>query len=440
MIIYSIDLNTSGIMQTQSIYSKHHYAWFICLLAGTFYAYDFLLRVQPNILVHPLMTYYDTNAIGIGTLYAAYYWVYTPLQIPAGLLIDRYNTRTILVTSAILCACGGLLFGQVPSFTLGIVARILMGLGSAFAFVGALKLAALWLPHNQFSTFSGIATMMGTLGAWLTNTTLPPLSEHLGWKATIMASGYLGLFIAALLFIFLPKKRPEPLLADINRNTWKRILNQLKHISLKPAIWANGAIGCFMFLPITAFAGLWGTSFLQTAYHLTPQHAAMADANIFLGSVIGAPLGGYLSDYYQKEKPIIIISLLFSIGILLLIITKMLFTNTALGIALFILGFFSGPQVLCFSIAKQLSAPRTTGTCSAVTNCLISCGGLIFAPLIGHIMVSHWTGITTALGTPIYTLITYQKALCVLPIALFAALILALWGLPKTIRKTVPSK
>ena len=128
--------------QSKSIYDTLSMAWLICLLAAVFYAYDFLLRVQPNILVHQLLDYFDTNAAGVGILYSAYYWAYTPLQIPVGLLIDRYNTRIILTLSALVCAIGAFLFAKMPSYPIALNAIMLMSSGSAFAFIGALKLAA----------------------------------------------------------------------------------------------------------------------------------------------------------------------------------------------------------------------------------------------------------------------------------------------------------
>lgn len=417
--------------KSKSIYDTQFMAWFLCLLAALFYSYDFLLRVQPNIFVQQLMNFYAANAVGIGVLYSAYYSVYTPLQIPAGLIIDRYDTRLVLTISALMCSLGALLFAEVQVYAIAILARILMGFGSAFAFIGALKLAAVWLPKKYFGTFSGIATSLGTLGALITNVVLPIWAIRYGWQKSVLISGYIGIGITILLALFVrskPKKM-KPLPHEFKN--WGHAFHRLWYIAKQWEFWVNGLVGCLMFLPITVLAGLWGTTFLEKAYFITPQHAAIADAIIFIGMAFGGPAAGWVSDHMGRRKIPLYFGAVVAMLLNFALIYEQSISHLTLYVMLFFLGFFTGPQVLVFAIGKEISPPRTTGTASAGTNFLVTIGALIFAPLVGHLLVTFWDGSLSATGVPIYSIRVFRKALLVLPFSLIAAFILLLF-VPET--------
>lgn len=418
----------------RSIYDTKTMAWFICLLAATFYAYDFLLRVQPNILVKPLMQFYSTNALGIGTLYAAYYWLYTPLQIPAGLVADRYNLRVVLGVSAFLCALGAILFAEVQSYPVALMARIFMGVGSAFAFVGAMKLASRWLHQKHFAAFSGIVTTFGTVGAIATNAVLPVWVTDFGWQQTVLLTGYIGLVITLLLVIVIRSKPRGQKAPSQEFRTWGHAFHRLLLIIKQWEFWLNGIVGSLMFLPVTVLAGLWGTSFLEKAYDMTPHHAAIADAIIFIGMAVGGPIAGWVSDYIKRRKMPMYIGTLLAALLLLAFIYEHNLSNITIYCILFFIGFFSGPQVLVFAIAKEISPLRATGTASACTNFLVSMGAFVFAPLVGHIMVTLWDGQLTSLGTPIYSLKTMREALLTLPLMSILVFFILLF-IPETFTK-----
>jgi len=425
-------------MQTKKklplIYNTTTMAWFLCLLAAIFYAYDFLLRIQPNILVKPLMKFYGTDALGIGTLYAAYYWIYTPLQIPAGLIVDRYNLRFVLSISALLCVIGAILFAEVKSYPIALVARIFMGTGSAFAFVGTLKLGARWLSARHFAAFSGLVTAFGTIGAIATNAILPLWVKDFGWQQTILLSGYIGIVITILLVAVIRSKPNTLDTVPHEFKSWGHAFRRLLFIIKQWRFWLNGIVGSLTFLPITVLAGLWGTTFLQKAYHMTPHHAAIADAIIFIGIAAGSPAIGWVSDRMKRRKMPMYFGTLITALLVLTLIYEHNLANITVYALLFFIGFFSGPQVLVFAISKEISPPRTTGTATACTNFLVSMGAFIFAPLIGHIMVELWDGTLTPLGVPVYSIDIMRKALLTLPIMSVLSFFLLLF-VPETFAK-----
>ena len=405
--------------------------WIICLLAALFYLYDFVLRVTPSVMIHPLMSDYNVNAMQIGLLSAFYYYVYTPLQLPSGPIVDKYSRRWVLTISILVCALGAALFAYTDNLIVAFIARMMMGFGSAFAFVGALKLASMWLPSNQFALFSGITTAFGTIGAIATDTVLSHLVNSYGWRDTIYLTAIIGFVLTAIIFLVIrdqPKWLPE---MPSDYGSWKNVLGRIFETIRNWRIWVNGFVGCFLFLPITVFASLWGVDFLAQAYQIPTTKAALLTSLLFWGSAIGMPIIGWVSDLMKSRRiP------LFVGGLLTLVLTTVaIYINSLpiwlMGILLFLIGFVLSPQVLVFAIAREISPPRTSGTSTAVTNFIVTIGAAVFQPLVGYMLDQSWTGKETPLGTPLFSMHSYHYAFISLVIVLVLSFFLT-FLVPKT--------
>jgi len=416
----------------KSIYDLSFMPWVVCLIAAVFYSYDFLLRVQPSVMIHPLMQFYGTNAAGVGLLSAFYYYAYTPLQIPAGLLLDKYSTRLVLTISALLCALGAYIFATINVYTLALIARALMGIGSAFAFIGALKLGARWIPQKNYALFVGIASGLGTVGAMFTDTILSGMVVYLGWQEAVLITAYIGLAIAVLITLIV-KDKPNHLEEPTTREfrNWSHTFYRLKLIFKNSRFWINGIVGGLLFIPINVFASLWGVGFLKQAYALTDHHAAIATSLIFFGSAVGGPIAGWISDLIKKRKTLLFVGAFGTFLLTLIILFENNISNLTLYILLALLGIFVGAQILVFSIAREISPPRSTGTSSASTNFLVTMGAAIFQPLIGYLLVKFWDGTFQAPGIPFYSLVNYRDALLLVPAGLAIAFVL-IFFIPET--------
>ena len=117
--------------------------WVICGLGALFYCYEYLLRISPSVMMSDLMQAYHINATVFGNLAAFYYYAYTPMQLPVGILMDRYGPRRLLTFACLACALGSYLFAHAFHIELAQIGRFMVGFGSAFAFVGVLKLATI---------------------------------------------------------------------------------------------------------------------------------------------------------------------------------------------------------------------------------------------------------------------------------------------------------
>ena len=181
-------------------------AWLICSLAALFYTYEYMLRIEPGIMTGDLQSYFSLTAGGFGLLVSMYYWGYTPLQLIVGVITDYYGARRVLIGAILACVIGVFVFGLTRSFIIASAGRLLIGMGSAFAFVGALKLGADWLPRRHYSFFVGVCVALGMLGAMFGETLMSWIVDHVGWHPVIVDSVWLGIALMAVFLLFVYEK------------------------------------------------------------------------------------------------------------------------------------------------------------------------------------------------------------------------------------------
>jgi MFS family permease len=259
------------------------FPWLICGLAAVFYAYEYLLRITPSVMTTELMQTYSINAEQFGNLIAFYYYAYAPSQFIVGVMMDRYGPRRMLTLACLICAMGTYLFAS--STHLGVVAlgRFLVGFGSAFAFVGVLKLATIWLPPGRFAMVSGLTSALGTVGAMFGGILMTDLVLSIGWRTTTLGSAALGIVLAIVLILFVRDGSKEAHDLDAKqRIRLPHILKNLGRMLVAPQMWINGFIGCLLYLPTTAFAELWGHPYFQNRLWLQPSRRSDSCFSNFL--------------------------------------------------------------------------------------------------------------------------------------------------------------
>ena len=110
-------------------------AWLVCALGAVFYSYEYFLRISPSVMEHALRDHFNLSATGFGLLSAFYYYAYVPMQLPVGVLMDRFGPRRLLTIACLICVVGTFMFGDTVLFGVAAAGRFLVGLGSAFAFL-----------------------------------------------------------------------------------------------------------------------------------------------------------------------------------------------------------------------------------------------------------------------------------------------------------------
>ncbi len=399
--------------------------WVVWIVAASFYSYEFLIRVSPTVMVNDLMQRFAVNAEAIGALSAFYYYAYASLQIPVGALLDRYGIRQLLFFAALGVAVGSFLFASTNNFTVAELSRVLMGVGSAFSFVGCLKLAANWFPRRQFAFLVGLTNMLGMIGAMGAEAPLAYYFHRFGWHDTLLWMGIIGAVLALLIRLII---RDEPHFAGCLPSCSKAELQSHSlwegffYIIRCPRNWLAALYGGLMVAPVSAFTELWSVPFFTQTHHFSKITAAGLSSLMFLGIAIGGPVHTFLSGKLHRRKPILWIGTLGA----LICLSLLLYTNVAslylIELLLFLFGFFVSSMLLIFALNVECHADWANGVVIGFTNTFVMIGGTLFQPLVGFVLDRLWTGQTQD-HVQVFSADAYRIALSLAVLSLVAALI-----------------
>lgn len=409
----------------QSLQSSKGFPWIIWSLGAIFYCYEYFLRIQPSMMSDDLMRTYGIGAAAFGNLVAFYYYAYTPMQLFVGILMDRYAPRFLLSFAVLSCAFGSFLFAWTNILWVAELGRFLVGFGSAFAFVGVLKIATIWLPPNRFAIVAGTTTTLGMVGAMIGDNLLAVMVKDLGWRTTIYSSVVFGLVLAWIIWAIIRQGQGRSRPQNIEAVTFKQVFVGLGHVLRNTQIWIGGIIGFLLYLSLSMFAELWLVPYLQQAKHFSVSAAAAATSMLFLGWAVGGPVVGLCSDMIARRRlPILLGSLLACIVALMLVYIPNLST-IEIYLLLILMGIFCSAENIVFVTARENAPQKFAGSAMAFTNLLIMAGGMIFQPLVGYFLDKGTPQVVN--GVHIYSAETYQGVLIILPVAFFVSMLLSLF-------------
>ncbi len=400
-------------------------AFTICILATAFYMYEFTLQVSLGVMTNELMQDLSLNAASLGLVSAFYFYAYTPMQVPAGLLHDRFGPRRTLTIAILICALGALCFSFSTTIVHASLGRFLMGIGSAFSFSGALMLIARWFPPQHFAVLSGFAQLMSSVGAIGGEVPLAKAIHHWGWRHSMLALGLFGIALALVVWWivrdFPNEQQPESTAHQHHLET--NILLKFKLLVGNAPAWWIAAYSFLIWAPIAAFAGLWGIPFLVSAYHLSTESASYACAAIWIGIGIGSPLSGWISE--QLERRCAVLATCAALGIIASIsIIYCTVSMPLLYLMLFLLGLAGGGQSLAFCVVRDNSHPKNIGAAIGLNNMATVAGGAIVQPLVGYLLYLNWDNVMLG-NTPVYNATDYRMGLLMIPVCYMLAAIVS---------------
>jgi MFS family permease len=385
------------------------------LTAALFFFYAWVMRVAPSVMVEELMRDFAVGAAVLGNLSAAYFYGYAGMQIPVGVLLDRFGPRRLITIATLLCAGGCVLFATGTTLAAVTAGRFLIGASAALSLVGSMAVAGQWFRPERFAMFSGLAMAMGMAGGVFGQAPLRLAVEATDWRTAnlLLAAGGVALSIAAWATI---------------RDRWRgsggigSALSGLGVVARDPQTWLIALTGLGTSTPLLAFAGLWGVPFLETAYGLPRTHAASLTSMLFVGWGIGAPLFGWLSDRIGRRKAPLLTGLMLETVALAALVYVPDWSTFGLASLCFLIGFLGSSQIVCFALAKENQPPALSGTGIGFVNAMVTGAGALFQPLVGFLLDLAWTG-QTAQGARIYDAAAYRVAFVSLVACCFAGLL-----------------
>ncbi|AJI53812.1 MFS transporter [Francisella philomiragia] len=388
--------------------------WFACAF---FYALEYFVRSSTGALLDGFTEEpYNLTLAATAMFSSSFYWSYIISQIPAGILVDKFGIKRVMIVSSAIFSVAMLIATIAHNESMLLAYRILAGFGGGFAILCAIKAIAIWLPNRLFPAFTGLTQFVLYVGATLSAAPLVLLARHLS-ISQIMALIFIISVILLLVSIFIIRVHPDYSKQNKQNEQKTSNLKDIITVFKNKQIWFNGFY-CFTIYGTTVlFADLWGIKYLQLS-GFSQANAGYCTSLIFIGVAISSPIWGVIASVFDGEKKFLLIAPVFGF----FIVTYLLFFNTSFPVAVILCILFGAVQavhVLNYSALRNTVSATQIATGLAVVNMFLPLSGGILQPttgaLITHLKQSH------------ETLYAFQSTLIIIPILMILSFVIALF-------------
>ena len=343
-------------------------------------------RTAPGLITDQLMKEFNVTASTIGLLASIQFLAYSGLQVPIGILSDRFGPNIFLIAGTLLDGIGTLIYSFAPNEGILFCARLMVGLGDATIWVNLVLILSQWFKAQEFVGLLGFAGMSGSLGFLLATVPYSLWIALSGWRVPFFTVGLL-LCLCGILLYFVLDRIPRKIIVNSiesksstasppkREKTWKLLCRIFTHRQA----WATflchfGLVGTYV-----GFIGSWAIPYGMDMYDMTRSHASQLVMIGLFGALVGAPLTGWLSGRLNTlKRPYVIVHMIVFLCwlVFLLFSGKLPF---ALVIILFLLiGYGNGASALTFAVVRQSFDITEVGVVSGFANM----GGFLSAVLL----------------------------------------------------------
>jgi len=394
--------------------------WIVCFSASLFFAYELLQLHVMNAISPLLMRDLGLNATQFGALSSTYLLADVIFLLPAGILLDRFSVRKVILVALFLCIVGTMGFCRAQTLGFACICHFLSGIGNAFCFLSCMMLISRWFPREKQAFVMGLMITMGMLGGVMAQLPFSLLAEHFEWRGALFIDGLIGLVVFAIIFIFV-KDAPRNASA-LEKEEEVPFWSGIKRSVLNMHNICCGLYTGFMNLPLMIISAVWGTLFLTQVHHIPLVKSSFIVSMICMGTIVGSPIFGWFSDKVKRRILPMIFGGVASIGVMALIMLILAPSEGMLIALFFLLGFVTSSQVLGYPAITENNPPELTGTSMGIAALVIMGMPAAIQPLSGKLLDWNWDGMMVA-GTPLYALSDFMTAFSIFPIGFVLALI-----------------
>jgi MFS family permease len=395
------------------------------LTGWMFFLLCYVSRVEPSVIVNELMGTFDMTASTFGFVSSCLYITYVAMQIPTGVMLDKFGSRIIISSGALFCAIAVFIFGSAQSIFQLQMGRLLLGIATASGFIGCTKLISELVPPQKYSLFVGISMFVGCMGGICGSAPTAWMVSKIGWRETTFVIAVVGALTAMLAFFCMPSFSKKP--SGDAKNAVQNTLGGLKILVKNPRYWALGVLCAISYLPMTAVAELWCIPLIEKKFAMPTTDAAISSIFIFIGYGIGSMITPCLANQLNSCKKVLLIFTILTIIAFLPIIYWDGISFRQCLFLLFLFGIFGGTVPLFFTMAYNMVPRQYGGSSSGFTNMLNMSGAIVFQPLLGKLLDYFRNALTSADGTPLYTFAMYRNAFLIIIVCMVLSIFLLLF-------------
>ncbi len=385
------------------------YRWAVFGILAFAYFFVYFHRVSSAVVSADLQTTFRVStAASIALLSSVYFYAYTVMQLPSGLLTDNWGPRKTVSLFTLVAAAGAILTGIASTFETVIAGRLLIGIGVAMVYIPTMKVLAAWYRKNEFASLSGILLAVGNIGALSAAGPLALISDALGWQQVFIILGMITLVLAALVWM-ITRDRPSdmnlPSIQEIEAMELGKLAPEVKTTEQIPMgralkmtfgagmkFWPLAIWFFFMYGSMMVYQGLWAGPFFHDIMGWDRPTYGLVLTFIGIGMILGCPTAGYISDKILKsrKKVLIIGTVVYTIIWAIIWMTAGHITSTQAYMAInFAFGFFGGFFVVSYAQIKELFPLSIVGTSTTALNVFPFAGGAILQQVSGLMLATR---------------------------------------------------
>ena len=389
------------------------YRWAIFAVLALAYFFVYFHRTTGGAISDTLQDFFGVGTASVALLASAYLYAYTLMQIPSGILTDKFGPRKAATIFIFLIAAGSILSAAsaaADNFTLMIAGKFIIGIGAAVVYIPIMKVLAVWYRKNEFASMSGILLLVGNVGGIAAATPMVLLMDGLGIQNTYIFLAVVTVVIAGLCWLIVrnhPSEMELPGIEDIvSEETGEPVtestsakMGTVEALRMTFAsgrnFWPLAIWFFFMYGTIMLWQASQAGSFYKSVYGFSAGDAGIMVTMVGVGMVCGCPIAGRLSDRYfhSRKKVILIGTLVYTClwGVIWATAGKGHMDGIAIqGVINFLFGFFGGFFVVAYAQIKELYPIAMAGTSTAALNLFPFAGGAILITIAGF-MISDKT-------------------------------------------------
>lgn len=365
-------------------------SWWVFFLATGTYMMAFIQRSAPGLVTDHLAATFGVSPAAMGELAVGQFVAYAALQLPVGLVGDRFGPARWLALGALLDGGGTLLFSQAHSFAWLVASRGIIGLGDAMLFVNIVLLLGRWFPPTVFGRLLSVVGTSGGAAATVTTVPLAWLLGVWGWRPTFLLMGWILVLLAVLVAVLLPRwERESPgHVVRVIRPADTRLV--LRHVTAHVRGWIPFAMHFGLIGAYTGFVAIYAVPYLMATHRLSRVAAGGIESVAMLGSVLGGPLAGWVADRFGPARPAYLVAVVALAGWLVLALwpgAPLLLTAVGLSLT----AVAAGGSMLTFTVVKTWFPPTEVGSATGLANTGGFVAAALFPLIVGRLIGHGWT-------------------------------------------------
>lgn len=383
---------------------RYRWAIFAVLTVGYFFVY--FHRISVSVVGQDIVA--DVGG-SIGFLSSVYYWTYTAMQIPSGVMADRFGARAASTIFLLIASIGSLVTCVGTEFWMIVLGKVMIAAGMAVVYVPLMKLVSVWFPKSDFAVLSGVVIAVGNVGAIAATGPLELMAQALGWREVFLVLGVITLVLAVLCATVVrnhPRDRGLPSVeaVELSEHGTAVVESSAARIPVMKGLrivlsggrkfWTCALAYFLVYGSIMTFQGTWAVTYFNNVYDFVLSASWMVTA-LGVGKILSTlAIGGMTSRgiIRSKRKAMIYGTSVFTVLWAVIFIFAGDIDSYWFWFAVsFAFGFFGGFMTLSFTQVKEWYPIAISGTAVSGTNIFLFLGASVCTTISGAIIGTAYT-------------------------------------------------